>query len=90
MFLLRSRTIGQLRGQISEMWVCVGRETRGKAGGLNLNLCHIGLKLHLLGRLSCARLAGGPVRKNCADVRKEEGRWVEMEGDLTSLLLQHG
>lgn len=36
-----------------------------------MNSCHIGLRLHLHARLSCVRLAGGPVRKNCADVRKE-------------------
>lgn len=67
------------------------RKERGKARGFSLNSCHIGLGLHLHARLSCVRLAGGPVRRNCADVRKEEGQWVEMGGgDLTSLLVQHG
>lgn len=47
------------------------RNERGKARGFSLNSCHIGLRLHLHARLSCVRLAGGPVRKNCADVRKE-------------------
>lgn len=84
LFHFNSSRIGQFHGQISKLVLCrQKRKKQGKARGFSLNLCHVGLRLHLLARLSCAHLAGGPVRKNCADVRKER---VSGNGGRTSPL----